>query len=123
MPRPSPQSARERRNPFSSPSTRVRTPRPRGCAPSTTSSEKGTAVMNPNETPTTEGSPRPENAAKSKRSLHWRFDDLAHGRCRASVERGVLEHVDQLRLSSELQREQFARACDAKESGCFDEVL
>jgi DNA repair protein RadA/Sms len=65
----------------------------------------------------------PHAAPKEKKSLYWRIQDLAHGRCRVSVERGALEHVDQLRLSSDLQREKFAAACDAKLPGCYDEVL
>jgi len=57
------------------------------------------------------------------KSLWRRVEHLGAGRYRVHVERGALEHADQLNLKSELQRKRYAQACDAKEPGCYDEVL
>jgi hypothetical protein len=65
-----------------------------------------------------------ETTGQSAKAKFWRrVEKLSYGRFRVHVERGALEHVDQLKLKSVRQRERFAQACDAKEPGCYAEVL
>ena len=63
------------------------------------------------------------SATTSSTKLWHRLEKLSYGRYRIYIERGALEHVDQIRLKSDRQRERFAQACDAKDPGCFAEVL
>ena len=57
------------------------------------------------------------------KSLWRKIEHLGAGRFRVHVERGALEHCDQLNLKSETQRHRFAQACNAKEPGCYAEIL
>jgi len=63
------------------------------------------------------------SATTASAKLWHRLEKLSYGRFRIYIERGALEHVDQIRLKSDRQRERFAQACDAKDPGCFAEVL
>ena len=77
----------------------------------------------PDPEPTLGPSPSPNSKLRTPNSLYFKFSPIGGGRFHVTVERGALAHTDALRLASERQRLRFAQACDAKDPGCFADVL